>query len=133
VDVDVENISANSTFSVMARTMDVDNFVGFYSLAKNSLGFDWQGGGWSCLGGQLNGKPEVCPFENRVKLSLPSSTHIRLEVIGNQAVVFVNGLKVKEITGGFPSHGMPGLYIGGDPQGLVFKNFKVTLINGFSS
>lgn len=132
VDVDVLNVvpgaafspSGGSVFGIIARAQSDADLAMFY--AENY----WQGSGTTCLMTIQGGQSRNCS-QNRSSRFIPSTAHFRIEVVGNTMVAFMNGIRIGQMTGGFPPQGMPGLYVE-DGQGMSFDNFTVTLIDRFS-
>lgn len=123
VDVDLLDINPNSRFGIGVRA-DGAGDLALFSVE----GVDWYLGGWVCIRTVSSGVEQHC---QEVPLRMSSQTHLRVEVIGNRIVAKVGGMKVGELTGGFPARGMPALHIV-NADGMTFDNFKVTLIGDFS-
>jgi uncharacterized coiled-coil protein SlyX len=123
VDVDLLDINPHSRFGIVVRA-DGAGDLAIFSVE----GVDWYLGGWVCIRTVSSGVEQRC---QEVPLRMSSQTHLRVEVIGNRIIAKIGGMKVSELTGGFPGRGMPGLHIV-NADGLRFDDFKVTSISDFS-
>lgn len=125
IDVDVKNINDGNMFSIVFRGLDPSNHARFSVVGG---GFTY--GPYYCFTVHRNGS-STCNSRQRIKSKLPSNAHLRIEVLGNQAIALLDGIPIARFSDSFSIQGMPGLYIY-DVDGLVFDNFRVTLIESFS-